>query len=616
MKQLEGRKKPVLQELINFGEELVLGRKNIEEAIEEFLIKIGAFFDVDSIVVKEKVENGAAVKCTYEWNRRSDPLTRGLERRFLDKIWEELDDIYFRNNGYYIYNRGDEGPLMMLNKASVESLIQIPVYKRSEKVAFFEFIDMTKKRDWTTDEIDAMKYICGYINEHMFPKRLPRTDTEVLRKRLDRDQLTKLPNIDRFLRHVNKYIASENDPDCCICIISSDVTNFKYINEKYGYNTGDQILKRLASTIYLRMKDIISCCREYSDIFLIAIKVPKELGNKGVKTLVDNCNNSFLDEIKSVTEDTNIAINSGFAFVGDHDLTVEEAITGATAARKAAKEMALFNTSRCCPYDTGMIANKAKTVEMIASCDRALVNNEFVVYLQPKVLCRTYEIVGAEALIRWKKPDGTFVYPDEFIPAFENNGCIRKTDYYVYDKVFAYLRDRLDKGLPCVPISMNVSRIHLFNNGFVEYIDGLIKKYNIPVELIEFELTESICLEGLPSVTYTLQWLRQMNIKISIDDFGSGYSSLEVLTRLPISILKLDKVFMKDELNTNDKIIISSIVEMARLLGLDVICEGVEEDAQRIFLIEACCDKLQGYIYSKPIPMEDFSKKLEEELRK
>ena len=213
----------------------------------------------------------------------------------------------------------------------------------------------------------------------------------------------------------------------------------------------------------------------------------------------------------------------------------------------------------------------------------------------------------------WRKSDGTYVYPDEFIPAFESNGCIRKTDYFVYDYVFKYLRERLDKGLPCIPISMNVSRIHLFNNQFVEYIQSLLEKYKVPVELLEFELTESICLEGLPSVVNTLQWLKQQNIKISIDDFGSGYSSLEVLTRLPISVLKLDKVFMKKDLSNNDKIIIASIVEMARLLGLDVICEGVEEDAQRIFLIEACCEKLQGFLFSKPVPAAEFSKMLERE---
>lgn len=598
-------------EIINFGKELLKRNSDIENSIEEFLSKMGSGFDVDAIVVKEKTENGAAIKCTYEWSRSSHLFLRGLERRFLDKTWDEWDRRYNCGDGCFKYYKGEFCPIVIIPSRNIESLVQVPVYNGREFAACIDFMDFERKRDWCTEEVSAFKEVCTFMFKELFSKRPPRHDKEVLKKRLDRDHLTKLPNIDKFLRRVNRIIS--NDEKSKLVIISSDIANFKYINEKYGYNTGDLVLKRMASTIYLQLSNLISCTREYSDIFLIALRCPENTDNEAIKNIVDRCNNAFLDEIKSVTEDTNIAINSGFAFVGDYDITVEEAITGATAARKAAKEMALFNTSRCCAYEAGMLANKARTIELIANCDSAIANNEFVVYLQPKVLCRTYKIVGAEALIRWQKPDGTFVYPDEFIPAFEANGCIRKTDYLVYDTVFAYIRERLDKGLPCVPISMNVSRIHLFNNQFVEYIDGLLKKYNVPVEYLEFELTESICLEGLPSVNYTLQWLKQMNIKISIDDFGSGYSSLEILTRLPISVLKLDKVFMKDELTPNDKIIISSIVEMARMLGLDVICEGVEEDAQRIFLIEACCEKLQGYIYSRPIPMNDFSIKLENE---
>ena len=602
-----------VQELARFADDLMKRDKDADKAIEDFLVKMSSFFDVDVIVIKEKSENGAVIKCTYEWSRKSFLQLQGLERRFLEKVWDEWEERYRKGGGVYKYYRGEVCPIILIHYRETESLIQIPVYNGKELVACVDFVDSVRRREWTDDEVSAMKYICSYIYKEMFLKRTPRRDQEALKQKLDRDMLTKLPKRDRFLKKVNGSIVKDDGSK--YAIISSDIANFKYINEKYGYNTGDLLLRKLAGTIYLKINGIISCCREYSDIFLLAVRVPSEYGNDEVKAMVDNCNNAFLEDIRSITEDTNIAINSGFAFVGDHDITVEEAITGATAARKTAKEMALFNMSRCCAYEPSMIANKARTIELIASCDRALENNEFMVYLQPKVLCRSYVIVGAEALIRWRKPDGSFVYPDEFIPAFESNGCVRKTDYFVYESVFKYLKERIDKGLFCVPISMNVSRIHLFNNRFVEFIGELLDKYQIPTNLIEFELTESICLEGLPSVAYTVQWLRQKNIKISIDDFGSGYSSLEVLTRLPINVLKLDKVFMKDFLNDKEKIIISSVVEMARLLGLEVICEGVEEDIQRIFLLESSCEMLQGYVFSKPETMEDFSKKLEREYR-
>lgn len=602
-----------VKELDRFVDDMIRYNRNPDSAVEDFLIRMGSLFDVDIIVVKEKTENGAALKCTYEWSRRNLLQLQGLERRFLDEFWDEMEKRYSEGGGAFRYYRGEECPLVLIHANETESLIEIPIYDGEILVGCVDFVDSEKHREWTEEEVVALQTICESLYDKLFKKRAPRRDTEALKRKLDRDTLTRLPKRDRFVKKVVSY--KENDMSGKIAIISSDIANFKYINEKYGYNTGDMLLKKFAGTLYLQMKGIISCCREYSDIFLVAIKCSENTVNDDIKQMIDKCNKAFLDEIRCITEDTSIAVNSGFAFVGAYDIKVEEAVTGATAARKTAKEMAVFNTSRCCAYESSMIANKAKMIDLVASCDRALANNEFVVYLQPKALCRTYEIVGAEALIRWKKPDGSFVYPDEFIPAFESNGCIRKTDYFVYESVFKYLKDRLDKGLYCVPISMNVSRIHLFNDDFVSFIDGLLKKYEVPAELIEFELTESICLEGLPSVSFTMQWLRQKNIRISIDDFGSGYSSLEILTRLPINVLKLDKVFMKDFLDDNEKIVIASIVEMARLLGLEVICEGVEEDKQRIFLIEAACEMLQGYVFSKPVPMEEFSEKLARESR-
>lgn len=609
----ETKKNINVEELASFIPVIMKRDTDVDTAIEDFLVRMGAFFDVDIIVVKEKSENGAVIKCTYEWSRKSLLQLQGLERRFVGPAWDEWEKRYLQGGGVYRYYKGDACPIVLMHRHETQSLVQIPIYDEEEFVGCVDIVDSERRREWTDEEISAYKYICAHMYEEMFKKRTPRRVAQTLKKKLDRDSLTRLPKRDKFIKKVSESMTAGEDSR--YVIISSDIANFKYINEKYGFNTGDLLLRKFAGTIYLRMKGIVSCCREYSDIFLICVRMPKGTGNDEVKQLVDSCNKAFLEEIRSITEDTNVAINSGFAFVGDCDITIEEAITGATAARKAAKDMAVFNTSRCCAYESSMIANKARTIELIASCDKALANNEFIVYLQPKVLCKSYVIVGAEALIRWKKPDGSFVYPDEFIPAFESNGCIRKTDYFVYESVFKYLRERLDKGLYCVPISMNVSRIHLFNNNFVDFVDSLLEKYQVPTELIEFELTESICLEGLPSVTYTMSWLRQKNIKISIDDFGSGYSSLEVLTRLPINVLKLDKVFMKDFLNDNEKIIIASIVEMARLLGLEVICEGVEEDRQRVFLIEAACEMLQGYVFSKPVPMEEFSEKLERESR-
>lgn len=597
-------------ELVEYAFSLIDSAVDPDLAIEQLMVRMTAYFNVDIIVVREKTERGAAIKCTYEVSKNGNVKLKGLERRFLGNAWSEWDERYKRGGGCYKYKKSmGESPMLLMREDAVKSLIVIPIYNDGNFKGTVDFYDSENERDWTDSEIAEMKSISDIMFRYMFSLRSFAEKYEDLRNALKKDALTRLPKVDEFIKYVNDSISTDKNMD--YVIISSDIANFKYINEKYGYNTGDLLLTKFAEMIYRRYKRVVSCCREFSDIFLIAIKCKKGESAENVCALVDQCNMSFLEEIKPITEDTNVAVNSGFAFVGDNELTVSEAITGATAARKAAKDMTVLKGSRSKAYEHSMIASKARTLEMISHCDEAIEKGQFQVYFQPKVRCNNYEIIGAEALIRWKKDDGKYILPDEFIPAFENNGCIVKADYYVYEQVFKYLRERLDKGLRCVPVSMNVSRVHLFNTKLVTVVDRLLERYKVPVELLEFEITENVYLDRLPAVMFTVQWLRKMNIRVSIDDFGSGYSSLDTIAKLPVTTLKLDKVFMKDRLDEKDKIVISAVVDMAKKLGMDTICEGVETEEQKRFLEEAGCEKLQGFIFSKPVTMQEFSRMLE-----
>ncbi|MCR5330499.1 MAG: EAL domain-containing protein, partial [Lachnospiraceae bacterium] len=266
-------------------------------------------------------------------------------------------------------------------------------------------------------------------------------------------------------------------------------------------------------------------------------------------------------------------------------------------------------------FDRSMLSSTARELELIGRVDDALSLGEFVMFLQPKVRCRDFRIIGAEALVRWRRPDGGYNYPDSFIPAFERDGCIIKIDYFIYDQVMKYIRSRLDAGLECIPISMNVSRVHLFSRNLITYIGELMEKYRIPPQYLEFELTESMYIEDLPTIMYTIDKLKDMGVGISIDDFGSGYSSLDILTSLQVDVLKLDKVFMKEDLSNSDRIIIGAIIDMARRLGLTVLCEGVETDIQRQFLNDAGCEYMQGYLFSKPVEAEEFDRMFEDNRR-
>ena len=193
---------------------------------------------------------------------------------------------------------------------------------------------------------------------------------------------------------------------------------------------------------------------------------------------------------------------------------------------------------------------------------------------------------------------------------------IVEMDYYVYENVFIEIKKRIDEGLPLVPISMNISSVHLKEGELMDYINYLFDKYPIPAKYVEFELTESIYIENLEAALELINSLRSKGIRISMDDFGSGYSSLNLLNNLPIDILKLDKIFLNgDDLTANQKIIISCIIEMAAKLNIRVVCEGVETSEQVNFLTVTGCDMIQGYYYAKPMPQDDFNVYMDEHIK-
>lgn len=300
-----------------------------------------------------------------------------------------------------------------------------------------------------------------------------------------------------------------------------------------------------------------------------------------------------------------IIINTGIYITRTtYGIDAEIAISNANLARKRAKTI---DSPEAVLFSDSMMKEMVQQLELVQNLPNAIADEELTVYYQPKIECGTEKVMGAEALVRWIKPDGSFIYPDQFIPLFESNGLIVEVDYYVYKKVFEYIRHCIDEGVPIVPISMNISRTHLVSDEIFHYIKDLFDKYQIPPGLVEFELTENIYMENIDSTLTLINDLRNMGIRISMDDFGSGYSSLNVLNNLPIDVLKLDRVFMTNTLNNNQQIILTSIVEMAKKLNISVICEGVENYSQSKFLSNIGCDMIQGYYYSKPLSQKNFA---------
>lgn len=420
-----------------------------------------------------------------------------------------------------------------------------------------------------------------------------------------KDSLTGLDGYEVFLKKLQK--ALDNIGDRRISIIYTDIKYFKYINDTYGYQVGDALLRDFVDEMIHDNPYMICCSRVYSDNFVAAGYVPAGSTNKDLRDFIARVNKERENKFKEKYLNSRLQFCTGISVVdkNSRSLDAETVVSNANLARKVAKE--LEDEDSCVLFDHSMMEGIKREVEITSQVPRAIANHEFKVYYQPKIETETHDLIGAEALVRWQKPDGTFIFPDQFIPLVEHSGQVMDVDYYVYREVFRFLAERLAAGKKVVPVSLNVSRIHLSKMDILRYVQDLFEEYKIPSDLVEFELTESIYLDNTDKALELVSGLHKLGARVSMDDFGSGYSSLNLLSRLPIDIIKLDRVFLKDDvLQESDKIVISCMVDMAKKLKIVSLCEGVETSEQSDYLKEVGCQIQQGYYFSRPVPQEQF----------
>ena len=290
----------------------------------------------------------------------------------------------------------------------------------------------------------------------------------------------------------------------------------------------------------------------------------------------------------------------------DNNLDVRNIIARATLAAKQCKGQYMIHEAR---YTEELRAKIIREQNIINEMEHALETGEFVVYFQPKYELDHCRPSGAEALVRWKKPSGEIVLPNEFIPIFERNGFITKLDYYVWEKVCQFIDSELSQGRNPAPISVNVSRVNLYNPDFMDSLIDLIHRYHIPPHYLNLELTESVFSEDAELIQRAVNYLHDAGFTILMDDFGSGYSSLNILKDVDLDVLKIDmKFFSKGNTAEKGAKIIEAVIRMAESLDMMVIAEGVEEKHQVDFLNDLGCDYIQGYYFGRPMSQDQYEK--------
>jgi diguanylate cyclase (GGDEF)-like protein len=388
-------------------------------------------------------------------------------------------------------------------------------------------------------------------------------------------------------------------------VMFAGIRHFNFINDQLGYEIGDEVLKLFAANFSIALSPEEKMCRIKGDDFVFMLKDDKLIS---VVDRVRNIIKTVETAIRQKYPQVNLVTNFGTYRVKADDYSISRCIDKANRAKKATESV----TADSCviyDFDDNLGAQESEVVLLESMMYDAINSGQFHVFVQPKIDIKSGFIGGAEALIRWILPDGTFIPTFKFISLFEKNGFIVEIDKFVYRTLFSYIRKWLDEGKEPTLISVNVSRLHLFDDSFPEYLDKLAAEYDIPHKYVEIEITESVFFDNTERLIRIITELRNKGFIISMDDFGTGYSTLNLMKSLPIDIVKIDSgFFLKNEMDRKSRAVISSIIHLCKNLDLKIVCEGIETGEQVDYIKTQDCDYAQGFFYYKPMPIEDFEK--------
>lgn len=384
-----------------------------------------------------------------------------------------------------------------------------------------------------------------------------------------------------------------------------NIHNFKYVNKVFDYSQGDVILRNYAQMVKSYLDSDEEIARLGGDNFVVICR------NENASDFISKIKDVHMShEFRSVKREIQLGVTAGIACLEGVDKP-REVMARTSIAYQAARKT---GAGSIVVYTKEIKKHLMDDQEILAAFPQALAAGEFVVYYQPKVRIVDKSIYGAEALVRWVR-DGQVVTPARFIPQLEREGSVCRLDYYMLEQVCGFLKSRLDKGQKIVPVSVNFSRRHLEEIDLVERITGTIDRFGIDRSYIEIELTESEDYQNYEIMSSVIGRLKERGISTSIDDFGTGFSSLNMIKKVDLDTIKIDKSLIPfDDVNNNkhqDIVMFSSIIDLIGRLGKKSVAEGVETTQQLDYLEKLGCDIVQGYVFDKPLPKDEFEQRLE-----
>jgi diguanylate cyclase (GGDEF)-like protein/PAS domain S-box-containing protein len=437
------------------------------------------------------------------------------------------------------------------------------------------------------------------------------------------DGLTGLTNRQQFNARLTETMQHAQSSRNLVAVITVDVDRFKLINDSLGHSAGDQILQVVAERVNQQVRNSdcvgrldgddpdVEIARVGGDEF--SLMLPRIVHPTDAGPVAQRILETLREPIDVDGQSLTLTASIGISIYPIDGVTTETLIANADRAMSHAKSQG-GNSFQY--YSESLNATSTRRLVLESKLRNAVEQNRLHLVYQPKVDLHSGRVIGMEALLRWVEPDLGFVPPDEFIPLAEEIGCISKIGRWVLLDACRQNKEWQDRGLNSVPVSVNVSSRQFSDTDLLEVVTEVLQETGLEPQWLELEITESAMLEDEVTTTQTLKLIRERGIRVSLDDFGTGFSSLSYLRRLSLDTLKIDRSFVMDLPDDDDaKGIFEAIIVMAHVLGLVVIAEGVETEEQRDFLHSIDCDEIQGYLISKPVPPDEFAHFLEPDAR-
>lgn len=571
----------------------LLDQKEASGAARELLSKMCRFFGAEEGFMHFFIQSGKVIR----WDQKQETI-RTMDKKLpsfrLRSYWEELlagGKQVIVKDAAQLAGR-DDTSYQVLKESGTQSFCLTPICAGKRLLGFMGLKNIT--RYWT--ELSLLNMLADYTSAFLMKEELKLENQRIMYY----DGTTGYLNFEGFKKNALKLLQENTDKKYVLWY--SDLKKFKYINDVFGYETGDKFLKYWAQSIARTMEPWETFGRISGDKFVVlrCYRDENELERR-FRNMADTLE-LFAQDYKGVRVE--FACGAYLMENPEDRLSLNEMLDRANMAEKSVKPL---SGSHMAVYSESMRSSAVNEMQMESAVREAMDREEFVMYLQPQVSLRPARCLRAEALVRWKGTDGCLAYPSVFIPILEREGIIAKLDRYMFEHACRYVQDWREKDGRPLCVTVNVSRMTMLQPDFVESFSRIKEAYHIPRGGIELEFTESVIVENHEVFREIVDGLKEAGFPCAMDDFGAEQSSLNIVKDIPMDVLKFDRRFFeKGKEDERGLAVISCMMKLAEALNMETVAEGVEDSELVELLKKMGCDYIQGYVFSKPMPAEDY----------